>query len=234
MAAVCPRPANEKMAISHIGAASSPGNLLAEAFPPDVFSGAECPLFQLANRLVQTFEQNGHADAIHVVFENADEPRSCDRPRLFRGSRNSLSAIGFVSSRSPAPAGLGEPAEIFRIDRTESPIPPIGTQTEDEPPSETTSYGNNTNLSRSLRSRGIIGRSNHHRRVHFGGRFCRHGQSRAARLSPPVSSAIRITSERSAMILAASQMTDQVKQFLLNGGQQAYVMRIANGAVAAR
>ena len=25
-------------------------------------------------------------------------------------------------------------------------------------------------------------------------------------------------------------MTDQVKQFFLNGGQQAYIMRIANGA----
>ena len=30
-----------------------------------------------------------------------------------------------------------------------------------------------------------------------------------------------------------SQMTDQVKQFFLNGGKQAYVMRIANGAAAA-
>ena len=116
------------MAISHIGAASSPGNLLAEALPPDVFSGAECPLFQLANRLVQTFEQNGHADAIQVVFENADEPRSCDRPRLFRGSRNSLTAIAFVSSRSPALAGPWEPAEIFRFDRAESLTARVGTK----------------------------------------------------------------------------------------------------------
>ncbi|HEY5704592.1 MAG TPA: phage tail sheath subtilisin-like domain-containing protein [Terrimicrobiaceae bacterium] len=32
---------------------------------------------------------------------------------------------------------------------------------------------------------------------------------------------------------AVSEMTDQVRQFFLNGGQQAYIMRIANGAVAA-
>jgi phage tail sheath protein FI len=32
---------------------------------------------------------------------------------------------------------------------------------------------------------------------------------------------------------SVSEMTDQVKQFFLNGGQQAYIMRIANGATAA-
>jgi uncharacterized protein len=33
---------------------------------------------------------------------------------------------------------------------------------------------------------------------------------------------------------SVSQMTDQVKQFFLNGGQQAYIMRIANGADEAK
>jgi phage tail sheath protein FI len=33
---------------------------------------------------------------------------------------------------------------------------------------------------------------------------------------------------------AVGEMTDQVRQFFLNGGQQAYIVRIANGAAAAR
>ena len=34
--------------------------------------------------------------------------------------------------------------------------------------------------------------------------------------------------------IAAGEMTDQVRQFFVNGGQQAFIMRIANGAQAAR
>ncbi|MFZ0712174.1 MAG: hypothetical protein WAM53_19195, partial [Terrimicrobiaceae bacterium] len=33
---------------------------------------------------------------------------------------------------------------------------------------------------------------------------------------------------------AVSEMTDQVRQFFFNGGQQAFILRIADGALAAR